>query len=119
MAICRLSYETKCSAYYVKMVPDSTLDVAPHGTRTSEAEKVQKRLEYGYISLCLQIYFLLTLPVGTTTTILRTEQHVGYRNVGTRVNHALTRKESGEGWERPNNSLSASKRGRKPKYMKE
>jgi hypothetical protein len=39
MAVCRPAYEPKCSAWYVKMVPESTLDVAPHGTRTSEQNK--------------------------------------------------------------------------------
>jgi hypothetical protein len=42
MAVCRPTYETKCSAWYVKMVPDSTLDV---GTRTSEQLGIQNVAE--------------------------------------------------------------------------
>jgi hypothetical protein len=52
---------------YVKMVQDCTLDAAPHGTRTSEQNKskIEQGIEHGCMSLCLQIHFLLALPVGT------------------------------------------------------
>jgi hypothetical protein len=66
MANCSPTYETKCSAWYLKMVPDSTLDVVPHGTRTSEQNKskMEQRLEHMYMSLCLQNSFLARPPGG-------------------------------------------------------